>query len=289
MTKKIKAFTLVELLVVISIIALLLAILMPSLSKARYGARLIVCGTRQRGILQALNAYMAANNNKMPPTVQGHWRNKATGDAWYTVPVNLKYYYKSTSPEPLNGGSLVASIGPYLANAQYFLCPISNSRTEHMDKFLNPKPGSPEDLQVTFMASSYYYFWNWLKLKDVYASSGFTFLPVAGRDTLMIMDMVSFQDPVYVSGYGIDWISSHQFKGGAIAEMPGQTLKSPYRAKFYTRKVITDSESAVPPFAVNAGYLDGHVSKFNVSRTGQDCDVVGRESDLKWFFPKNRK
>ena len=62
----IRAFTLVELLVVISIIALLLSILMPSLSKARKQGQAVVClsNLRQWGLAFAL--YGNANNDLMP-------------------------------------------------------------------------------------------------------------------------------------------------------------------------------------------------------------------------------
>ena len=56
-------FTLVELLVVISIIALLIAILLPSLSKARDQSKTVVCATRIKGILTAMSVYATEHNN----------------------------------------------------------------------------------------------------------------------------------------------------------------------------------------------------------------------------------
>ena len=49
-----RGFTLVELLVVISVIALLLAILMPSLQKARQTAQRLVCSSNMRQIVFGL-------------------------------------------------------------------------------------------------------------------------------------------------------------------------------------------------------------------------------------------
>src|SRR5438105_2359875 len=60
-----RAFTLVELLVVIGIIALLVALLMPALSKAREGSRRAKCAAQLRSILQAHALYQSENKNKL--------------------------------------------------------------------------------------------------------------------------------------------------------------------------------------------------------------------------------
>ena len=64
-------FTLVELLVVISIIALLLSILMPSLQKARNMAGRVVCASNQKQIGLAFQLYSYSNNDYLPHQVIG--------------------------------------------------------------------------------------------------------------------------------------------------------------------------------------------------------------------------
>jgi len=59
-----KAFTLIEILVVISVIALLLAILMPALAAARAQTRSLVCKMHLRQLLLANISYASENDGK---------------------------------------------------------------------------------------------------------------------------------------------------------------------------------------------------------------------------------
>ena len=72
-------FTLVELLVVISIIALLVSILLPALGSAREAARATVCATNLRSLGFAIVYYADDNNNFLPP---GFGFYNMTGTAW---------------------------------------------------------------------------------------------------------------------------------------------------------------------------------------------------------------
>ncbi len=65
-TSRKKAFTLVELLVVVAIIALLVSILLPALGQARAQARKVVCSSKLRQLQLCATCYVEDNRGKFP-------------------------------------------------------------------------------------------------------------------------------------------------------------------------------------------------------------------------------
>ncbi|MDA8376563.1 MAG: prepilin-type N-terminal cleavage/methylation domain-containing protein [Planctomycetia bacterium] len=106
-----KAFTLVELLVVISIIALLIALLLPALARAKDEANTTVCASNLRGIDQAAMEYSAVYHDQPLPsmTVSTQGGNQ---DRWLIWPAILMVtgIIPPQSDSGKNGGYNVPSI-----------------------------------------------------------------------------------------------------------------------------------------------------------------------------------
>jgi len=109
-------FTLIELLVVIAIIAILAAMLLPALAKAKLKATMAVCASDQKQIVTAFLMYAGDNNERLMPSLAGGgWRDfvDISGFASRTD-LAEKSIIDAISKSPLF---------PYLKNAAVFHCP----------------------------------------------------------------------------------------------------------------------------------------------------------------------
>ena len=89
-----KSFTLIELLVVVAIIAVLVALLLPAIQRARSTAQKIACGSNLRQVGLIVNAYLSDFNGFMPDSMNSGWTLWHSPHhplaPYFQIPVNLR-------------------------------------------------------------------------------------------------------------------------------------------------------------------------------------------------------
>ncbi|MHC4740788.1 MAG: type II secretion system protein [Planctomycetota bacterium] len=252
-------FTLLELLVVVSIISLLMTILVPVLWKARRQAQSLLKMNNKRQIVGAVNCFANDHDDRYPES---------------TAKLGTDQYWVWQDPRMIAGhlfqSSETRSLGThllgYIDDASIVFCPSAPEEFKYLqeawdagDAWDNPDtPPGPDPLFGT-----YCFYWNYMGYLD---EDGGVFRGSIGPGGGV------GQSSVLVSDYfGYDhWRSRHCFgsceplQGGHVTE--GTDESSAYWSLY-------DSDGAFDAgtleIELQAGYLDGHVSKYGTS------DVAG--------------
>ncbi len=114
-SKTARGFTLIELLVVIAIIAMLVSILLPSLSSAKHLAKLVTCQGNFTGLGRGLQMYVNQGRYCFPGSGEGKYRD---GDWLYSEHTG----YEDIA-EPMKG-----SLWEFTGDLNFYYCPSDDRR-----------------------------------------------------------------------------------------------------------------------------------------------------------------
>jgi prepilin-type N-terminal cleavage/methylation domain-containing protein len=117
-----KGFSLVELIVVIGIIAVLIAILLPAMQRARVYARYIACQSNMRQIGQAMMIYSNENKGWLFPTDHG-----------LDVPLNQRWFLLVLRPPPPRDPD---SLDPHDWTPPVMLCPADDQEPREYHTYI---------------------------------------------------------------------------------------------------------------------------------------------------------
>lgn len=250
-----RAFTLVELLVVISIISVLLAILMPALSQVRRQAASLTSMQNQRETAAAVNLFATDNDDHYPQSVA----TVGLGSDWsWYDPVVLTGKEKRS---PQLHRSMSAYLRAYLPDARSVFCPSAPRQYKYLqeswaagDNWDNPDNDLPSDP----VNGTYCFFWNYVGYlggaRELFrgpsgpASSG-------RYSQLLVSDYF---------GYG-HWRTPDSF--ASCEKLPGGGILEEQWLVSAWWKSAGDPNEGMPQVKLRAAYTDGHVETYYPNET----------------------
>jgi len=253
---RIRAFTLVELLVVMSVLSLLAGILLPALSKARQQARRLLGASNQRQIVSAVILFAGDNDQRYPESVATLGDNLLL---WNWGEPTMLTGYNARSPRLYR--SMSAYLRNYIEDAATMYCPNAPRKYEYLrdawdagDGWDNPQTPSPKDA----VKGTYCFYWNYtgyLEERDYPFKGPSNCAGGAWQSKLLVSDYFGYDHHRNPNSYG----SCEKFPGASVTE--GTLLSSAY----WSDKGST--VSGVPDIRLNAGYTDGRVENYSSSDT----------------------
>ena len=253
-----RAFTLVEVLVVISIISVLMAILMPVLGKIRRQARMLQGISNMRAIVNAVQYYALDNTNNYPESVA----TIGVGSYWNWQEPTMLTGYRKRSPQLHR--SMSAYLGEYIRSAKTIFCINAPEKYKYLqqaweagDEWDNPDTAPVPDPVI----GVYCFYWNYLGYLGqpwgIFRGPYSTFKG-PGESDLLVTDYFGYDHWRSPDAYG----SCEQLRKADIT--PGTYVSSAYWSCPGTGSEVERQKLNIK---LNAGYMDGHVESYNPSET----------------------
>jgi len=259
MTAK-KGFTLIEMLVVISVIAILMAILMPSLSRARSQAMSVVCSSNLRQLVLANVGYATENGGSFVPGASDIWDNSGH-HRWHGVRDDLNEAFDAKR----------GPLAEYLADGKVKECPGAIDLVKSKQWNVSFEKGcGGYGYNMTYLGSRLWQEGYHYGQKESYEQTTRMSEVAKPFATLMFADCAFYQHGKYAIEYSFAeprfWVS-----GGRVwtSSMPSPSIHFRHKGR------------------ANVGWADGHVeSRLMWDFTGgNDFYEKCAEMNLGWFDP----